>query len=70
MKQQSLPGDAQTHLTRDAPPRLGDVVSTVVRIAKSDGAEGMVGFVKSRIEVQESIGIVEVPLVGYFRCVA
>lgn len=51
--------------SHDSPPVLGDIVWSVVRIDKSDGAEGRVEFGESRMEVDEDAAIIHVPLVGF-----
>ena len=50
-------------LSRDAFPKLGEVVSAIVRIAKSDDAEGKIEFAASRMEIAEGVGVVKVPVV-------
>ena len=55
------------NLSVDTPPLLGDPFWSVVRIAKSDGAEGIVEFeVEEAIRVKEEAGEVTVPLVKCF----
>nr|CAB3264082.1 mucin-5AC [Phallusia mammillata] len=50
-------------LPHDSPPKLGDVTRSLVRIAKSDGAEGSVEFRDEMMEVDEDAGIARVVLV-------
>ncbi|CAK8694047.1 unnamed protein product [Clavelina lepadiformis] len=53
------------NLSRDSPPLLGDVTWSVVRIAKSDGPEGVVQFAPeaSAMIADESDGEIRVPLI-------